>query len=59
MHIVFDCDLAVKLHVKDVEVGTSSNGYPRQGKVTMWKVQSPHLLKNKVSDLLGLGVMHQ
>ena len=32
---------AVKLHTKNVEVGTSTNGNPRQDKVTLGKVHSP------------------
>ena len=37
-HMVFEGELAVKLHVKDVEVGTSSDRNPRQGQVTMYDV---------------------
>ena len=33
MHMVFDGELAVKLHAKDVEVGTSKDKNPRQGLV--------------------------
>ena len=35
MHIVFEGELAVKLHAKDVEVGTSSDRNSRQDQVTM------------------------
>ena len=34
-HMVFEGELAVKLHVKDVEVGTSSNRNPRHNQVTI------------------------
>ena len=39
----FKGDLAVKHHAKDIEVGTSSNGNPRQDQVTMTmgRVHSP------------------
>ena len=41
MHMVFEGDPAVKLHVKNIEVGTSANGNPRQDQVTMRRVHSP------------------
>ena len=37
----FESELAVKLHAKDVEVGTSSDNNPRQDQVTMGRVHSP------------------
>ena len=39
-HIVLEGEPAVKLHAKNVEVGTSANGNQRQDHVTMGKVQS-------------------
>ena len=39
--MVFEYELAVKLHAKDVDVGTSSDRNPRQDKVTMETVYSP------------------
>ena len=39
--MVLDGELAVKLHAKGVEVGTSENGNPRQDKVIMGRVHSP------------------
>ena len=39
-HVVFECDLAVKLHVKNVDVVTSANGNPRQDQVTMGRAHS-------------------
>ena len=40
-HIVFEGELAVKLHAKDVEVGTGSDRNPIQDKVITGSVQSP------------------
>ena len=40
-HMVFEGELAVKLHTKVVVVGTSANGNPRQDLVTMGRVHSP------------------
>ena len=34
-------DPAVKLHIKNIEVGTSANGNPRQDQVTLGRVHSP------------------
>ena len=39
--MVFKGEFAVKLHAKDVEVGTSTNGNPRLDKVTMGSVHCP------------------
>ena len=39
-HTAFECELALKPHAKDVEVGTSANGNIRQDQVTMWRVHS-------------------
>ena len=41
MHMVFEDDLAVKLHAKDLEVGTSSNVNPRQDQVIVGRDHSP------------------
>ena len=40
-HMVFECERAIKLHAKDVEVGTSSDRNPRQDKVTLGRAQRP------------------
>ena len=40
-HMVVECELAVKLDAKDVEVGTSSDRNPRQYQVTIGRVLSP------------------
>ena len=39
-HMVFECELTVKLHAMDVEVGTSSNGNIKQDQVTMRRKMS-------------------
>ena len=39
-HMVFDGEPAVKLHAKNIEVGTSANGNPREEQVTMGRVHS-------------------
>ena len=41
MHMVFEGEVAVKLHAKDVEVGISSNKNPRQEQVTIGMAHSP------------------
>ena len=38
--MVFEGEPAVKLHAKNVKVGTSANGNPRQEKVTIGRVDS-------------------
>ena len=40
-HMVFEGELAVKLHAKVVEVETSSDRNPRQDQVTMGMANSP------------------
>ena len=40
-HMVFEGETAVKLHAKNVEVVTRTNGKPRQDLVTMGRVHSP------------------
>ena len=45
--MVFECELAVKLHSKDVEVGTSVNGNPRQDQVTTGMVHCPGSTNDK------------
>ena len=39
--MVFECELAVKPHANDMEVGTNSDRNPRQDQVTMERVRSP------------------
>ena len=58
--MVFKCELAVKLHAKDVDVGTSLDRYPRQDHV-MIRVHSPRAAKltAKALVLLGFSIMHQ
>ena len=51
--MVFEGKPVVKLQAKNVKVGTSSNGNPRQDQVTMGKVDSPASAKRK--SLLWLG----
>ena len=41
MHIIFEGELAVKLHAKDVEVVASSDRNSRQDQETMWIAYSP------------------
>ena len=53
MHMIFEGDLSVKLHAKDVEVGTSSDRKSRQDQVTMGRAHS-----RKVLVLLGFTSMH-
>ena len=40
-HMVFEGELAVKLHAKDVKVGTSWDRNPRQDQVTMGSAYGP------------------
>ena len=40
-HMVFEGELDVKLHSKDVEVGTSSDRNPREDRVTTGWAHSP------------------
>ena len=40
-HMVFESKLAVKPHAKNIEVGTSANGNPREDQVCMGRVHSP------------------
>ena len=42
-HMVLEDETPVKLHAKNVKVGTSANGTPRQEQVTMGRVDSPGL----------------
>ena len=35
-NMVFEGEFSVKLHTADHEVGTSTNGNPRQDQVTIW-----------------------
>ena len=52
--MVFECAPAVKLHPKNVKVGTSANGNPRQDQVTMGRVEIDLLIvmQKKTSFLL-------
>ena len=57
--MVFVGGPAVKLHTKNVEVGTGTNGNRRQDQVTMGRVHSHDLLTTKVLVLLRFSIMHQ
>ena len=46
-HVVFEGELAVKLHTSNVEVGTSANGNHRQDQVTMGGLTVLDLLTTK------------
>ena len=46
-HMVFESELAVKLHAKDVEVGTSSDRNPKQDQITMGRADSPGSTNHK------------
>ena len=58
-HMVFECELAVKLHAKDVEVGTSSDRNPRQHQITLGRAQSPGSTNEKALVLLGFNIMNK
>ena len=60
-HMVFEGEPAVKFHTKNVEVGTSTNGNPRQDQVTMGRggFTALGLLTTKVLVLLIFSTMHQ
>ena len=58
-HMVFEGELAVKLHTKDVEVGTSSDRNPRQDQVTVGRAHSPGSTNDKAIVLLGFSIMNQ
>ena len=59
-HMVFEGELAVKLHAKDVEVGTSLDINPRQDHVTMRRAHGPgSTITTKAFVFLGLCIMHQ
>ena len=59
--MVFECELAVKLDVKDVNFGTSEDINHRQDQVTSESVQVLDLLTTKalVTVLLGFSIMNQ
>ena len=59
VHMVFEGEPAVKLHDKNIEVGTSANENPRQDQVTMGRVHSPDLLTTIVLVLFLFSIMHQ
>ena len=46
-HMVFEGGPTVKLYAKNVKVGTSSNGNPRQDQVTIGRVDSPASTNHK------------
>ena len=59
-HMVFEVKLAVKLHAKDLEVGTSSDRNPRQDQVTTGRAHSPGSTNDKsLSFVIGFSVMHR
>ena len=45
-HIVVECELSMKLHDKDVEVGTCSNGNPIKDQVPIGRAHSPASANN-------------
>ena len=58
-HMVFEGEPSVKLHTKNVKVGTSTNGNPRQDQVTMGRVVVLDLLTTKTLVLLRFSIVHQ
>ena len=58
-HMVFEGEPAVKFHSKNIEVGTSANGNPRQDQVTMGGYTVLDLLTTKALVLLGFSITHQ
>ena len=59
MHMVFECELVVKLHAKDVEVGTSPIGIPDKTKSPWGWFTVLDLLTTKALVLLGFSITHQ
>ena len=57
--MVFDCEVAFKLHAKNVEVGTSINGNPQNTKSPWGGYTALYLLTTKALVLLGFSIMHQ
>ena len=57
--MIFEGEPAVKLHAKNIEVGTSANGNPRQPKSPRGGFTVLDLLTTKALDLLGFSIMHQ
>ena len=55
--MVFEIELAVKLHANYVEVGFNANGNPRQDKVTMGRVHSPENTNNYRLRCIMIGVL--
>ena len=45
--MVLECELAVKLHAKDVEVGTRPDRNRRQNQITMGRVHRPGSTSNE------------
>ena len=60
MHMVFEGELAVKLHAKDVKVGTSSDRNP-QARLGHhgWTHGHGSTMTTKALVLLGFSIMHQ
>ena len=59
-HMIFEGEPAVKLHDKNVEVGTSANGNSRQDQVTKGRVDSlGSIITTKAFVLLGFSIFHQ
>ena len=57
--MVFECELADKLHGNDVEVGTSSDRNSRQDKLPWGGLTVLDLLTTIALVLLGFSSMHQ
>ena len=58
MRMVFEGEPTVKLHAKNVEVGTRANGNSREDQITMGRVTVLGLLTTKALVLLGFSIMH-
>ena len=52
--MIFEAKLAVKLHAKDVEVGTSSDRNLRQDQVTMVRAHSPGSTNEESLSFVGI-----
>ena len=57
-HMLFECELAVKLHAKDVEVRTSVDKTPDNTKSPWGVFTVLELLTKKALILLGFSIMH-
>ena len=58
-HMVIEGEPAVEHHTKNVEIGTSANGNPRQDQSPWEGFTVLDLLTTKVLVLLGFSIMHQ